>query len=104
MILVIARFRPRPERLDEFLALLHDVQAASRADDGCLNYGYHREISDDMSFVAVEEWRDMATLEGHLRTPHVARLIAALPEHAAQAPEIAAHVVSETVPLPLPRG
>jgi quinol monooxygenase YgiN len=102
MVLVIARFRPRPDRLEDFLAVLTDVQAASREDDGCLNYGYHREISDPLSFVAVEEWRDMAALEAHLRQPHVARLIAALPEHAAAPPEIKAHVIGRTAPLPLP--
>ena len=102
MVLVIARFRPRTDRLDEFLAVLEDVQAASRADDGCLNYGYYRNITDDESYIAVEEWRDMAALESHLRTPHVARLIAALPEHAADRLEIAAHTVANSGPLPLP--
>ena len=102
MVIVIARFRPRPDQLAEFVALLRDVQEASRGDDGCLNYGYHREVADDLQFVAVEEWRDMAALEAHLRTAHVARLIAALPGHAAAPPEIAAHVVADTVPLPLP--
>jgi quinol monooxygenase YgiN len=102
MVIVIARFRPRPDRLDEFLAVLRDVQAASREDDGCLNYGYHREVADDLSFIAVEEWRDMDALASHLRTPHVARLIAALPEHSSEALELRTHVVSETVPLPLP--
>ena len=102
MVIVIARFRPRPDRLDDFLAVLRNVQAASRGDDGCLNYGYYREVADDLSFVAVEEWRDMAALEAHLRTPHVARLIAALPEHSSERPELSTHVVAETVPLPLP--
>jgi quinol monooxygenase YgiN len=102
MVLVIARFRPRPDRLDEFLGLLRDVQEASRADDGCVNYGYYRDIAEDMSFVAVEEWRDMAALEAHLRTDHAARLIAGLPDHAAAPPEIRVHVIADTVPLPLP--
>lgn len=44
----------------------------------------------------------MAALEAHLQTPHVARLIAALPEHSSEAPELATHVVAETVRLPLP--
>ena len=102
MILVIAYFRPRPDRLDAFLAVLDDVQAASREDEGCLDYGYYRNVSDDLSFVAVEEWRDMDALEAHLRTPHVARLIAALPEHATEPPRIAAHSVERSGPLPLP--
>jgi quinol monooxygenase YgiN len=102
MVIVIARFRPRPDRLDDFLVVLRDVQAAAREDDGCLNYGYHREVADDLSFIAVEEWRDMDALAAHLRTDHVARLIAALPEHSSEPPELKTHVVADTVALPLP--
>jgi quinol monooxygenase YgiN len=102
MVIVIARFRPRSDSLDEFLALLGEVETASRADDGCVNYGYYRSTSDDSEFIAVEEWRDMASLESHLRAAHVARLIAALPAHSASPPELATHIVAETVPLPLP--
>lgn len=103
MILVVARFRPRADRVDEFVALLKDVQAASREDEGCLKYGYHVEIADPLQYVAVEEWRDMDALKAHLRTPHVARLIGALPEFADGPLEIAAHTVAESGPLPLPR-
>ena len=45
----------------------------------------------------------MEALEAHLRTPHVARLIAALPEFADGPLDIAAHTVAESGPLPLPR-
>ena len=101
MVIVIARFRPRADRRDEFVALLEEVQAASRLDDGCLNYSYNTQLGDPDAFVAVEEWRDEAALAAHLRTPHVARLIAAIPEHADGRLEIAAHHIAETKPLPL---
>ena len=101
-VIVIARVRPQPDRHDEFVALLKEVQAASRADDGCLNYGYYSEVADAMSYIAVEEWRDMQALEAHLREPHVARLVAALPELAAGRPEISVHEVSGTGPIPIP--
>jgi quinol monooxygenase YgiN len=102
MILVIARFRPQPDKLDAFTALLREVQEASRADAGCLNYGYYAEVADPHSYVAVEEWADMDALQAHLRQPHIARLIAALPELGDGPPQITVNVVSETVPLPLP--
>ena len=99
---MIARFRPKADRVDDFVALLQEVQAASREDDGCLNYGYHVAIDDPLQYVAVEEWRDMAALEAHLRTPHVAKLIAALGEFADGPLDIAAHTVTHSGPLPLP--
>jgi quinol monooxygenase YgiN len=102
VVIVIARFRPRSNRRDDLLALLEEIQAASRHDDGCANYGYFEEIVDSSSFVAVEEWRDMDALAAHLRQPHVGRLVAALPELAEGRPEVQAHEVSRTVPLPLP--
>ena len=102
MVIVIARFRPHPDRRDDLVALLEDVQTASRGDDGCLHYGYHTEITDPLSFIAVEEWRDEETLAAHLRQPHIARLIAALPELGDGRLEIAAHEVASSGPLPLP--
>jgi quinol monooxygenase YgiN len=102
MVIVIAYFRPRADRREDFLALLEEVQEASRRDDGCLNYGYYANITDPASYVAVEEWADMAALEAHLRTPHVGRLIGAIGEMADAPPEIAAHEVARSGPLPLP--
>ena len=102
MVIVIARFRPRPDRRDDLMALLEEVQAASRRDDGCLHYGYYTEITDPLSFIAVEEWRDDDALAAHLRQPHVARLVSALPDMGDGPPELAAHHVDASGPLPLP--
>jgi len=84
------------------VVLLEEVQAASRGDNGCLHYGYYTEIADPLSFIAVEEWRDQEALAAHLRQPHVARLIAGLPELGDGRPEIAAHEVAVSGSLPLP--
>lgn len=100
-VFVIARVRPRPETRDELVALLNEVQAASRADDGCINYGYYAELADPDSLIAVEEWRDMAALESHLQQPHVARLVEALPHLLDGRPQVAAHEVSASGRLPL---
>jgi quinol monooxygenase YgiN len=102
VVIVIARFRPRPDRRDDLVALLEEVQGASRLDDGCLHYGYYTEITDPLSFIAVEEWRDNEALAAHLRQPHVGRLIAALPDLGDGRLEIAAHEVAASGPLPLP--
>ena len=100
MVIVIAHFRARPDRRDEFAQLLCEVEAASREDDGCLNYGYYADVSDALSYVAVEEWRDMDALAAHLKQPHVARLVQAVPEMTEGELDIAAHEVAQSGPLP----
>ena len=100
MIVVIARWRPKEGRREELLAVLREVQEASRADAGCLNYGYYSEVADPDSFIAVEEWRDEEALREHLRTPHVAKLVASLPRMVDGVPEIASHEIAATGPLP----
>jgi|SRR3954454_5708232 len=101
-VYVIARVSPRPEARAELLELLAEVQGASRQDDGCINYGYYAELTDPDKLIAVEEWRDMDALRAHLRTAHVEKLVAALPRLLEGAPEIAAHEVAQSGPLPLP--
>ena len=100
--MVIARFRPRAERREELVALLQEVQEASRADHGCLNYGYYSEVADSLTFIAVEEWRDQEALDAHLRQPHVARLVGGLPELGEGRPEIQVHEVASSGPMRRP--
>jgi quinol monooxygenase YgiN len=101
MIIVIARFRPHPDRREELTALLTEVQTASRLDDGCLNYGYYSEVADSGSYIAVEEWRDQEALSAHLQTPHVGRLVQLLPE-LGERPEIIVHQVAGSDPMHIP--
>src|SRR5215207_3868527 len=98
--IVVARVRCRPEQRERLVGLLTTLQDASRREDGCLNYGFSAAIEDENAFVAVEEWRDRETLARHLKEPHIAEFLAALPSTIDGAPEIASHEVSETGPLP----
>jgi quinol monooxygenase YgiN len=102
MVLVIARFLAKPDRRDELMVLLGEVQEASRRDDGCINYGYYAEVVDPVRMVAVEEWRDQEALDAHLRKPHVALLVKGLPELGQEPPEVTVHEISGSAPLRLP--
>jgi len=101
-VIVIARVRPKADSRAAFLALLEEVQEASRRDDGCVSYGYYAEITDPDGLIALEEWRDMSALEDHLRQPHVQRLVEALPGMISEPPTIVAHEVSSSNAVPLP--
>ena len=62
MVIVIARFRPLENGWTSSWRCSRTCRPRRGQDDGCVAYGYHREIVDDMAFIAVEEWRDMAAL------------------------------------------
>ncbi len=101
-VIVIARVRCAPGKQDEMRAVLAASQERSRAEDGCLRYGFSAAIEDPDAFVAVEEWADRAALEVHLRTDHIREFIGSLPGLVAEPPDIAMHEVAATGPLPLP--
>ena len=97
---LLARFRPRPDRRDDFVALLEEVQAASRRDDGCLHYGYYTEITEPLSFIAVEEWADRDALDRHFAEPHLQAFAGRLRELVSEAPEVAIHEIAGTEGFP----
>ncbi len=45
---------------------------ASRAEDGCLEYGYAEDIFDAGLIHVKELWRDQATLDRHFASDHIA--------------------------------
>ena len=47
-------------------ALLIDTMAASRAEDGCIEYRFTADLEAPSTFHVVELWRDEAAVLGHL--------------------------------------
>lgn len=45
--------------------------AASRAEAGCLDYAYARDLIDPDILRIAERWRDEAAMEAHFATPHL---------------------------------
>jgi quinol monooxygenase YgiN len=53
-------------------AALTAVVAATRAEEGCEEYGCYEDTQQLGRFVFVERWRDKAALDRHLATQHMA--------------------------------
>ncbi|MBX7540960.1 putative quinol monooxygenase [Qipengyuania sphaerica] len=49
-----------------------EMVRASRAEDGCLDYSFARDIADPDTLVLFERWRDRAALEAHGTSAHMA--------------------------------
>ena len=99
-VIVIAYVSCAPGRRDELAAVLTASQERSRAEPGCLRYGFSAAVEDPDAFVAVEEWADREALEVHLKTDHIRAFMAALPGLVAGQPRLLMHEISASGPLP----
>lgn len=57
-------------------AALPAVIAATRAEEGCEDYGCYEDTLSPGRYVFVERWRDQAALHRHLATVHMATWMA----------------------------
>lgn len=71
MIVIHGDIRPAAGDMAAFEALVTTLMAETRKEDGCLLYVFARDISDPGRIQLTELWRDAATLEAHLNTPHI---------------------------------
>ena len=73
MTLIIAgTVRVPQENLERFRPHMLAMLAASRAEDGCLDYSYAQDVADPGLIRVYEAWRDQACLDAHFQTPHMA--------------------------------
>ncbi len=63
-------------------ALVHDLAAdlaagveRTKAEDGCIFYAFAIDDAAAGTILAVERWRDQASLEAHLATPAIGELM-----------------------------
>lgn len=98
MIIVIAEAQALPEHAEAMVPLLTKASAASRNDDGCIDYHFYRDIEDPNRFVSVEQWESKAHLDAHMGTAAVQELLGALPGKVAAEPVITVHEVSASKP------
>jgi quinol monooxygenase YgiN len=78
MIIVTAAARLRPDARDEALAAAKRMQDASSQEPGCQAYGFWFAIDDPNEMLLFERWDDQASLDEHLKQPHVAEFGAAI--------------------------
>ena len=52
--------------------VMETMIAASRAEEGCIEYAYAMDVADEGLVRVSEKWRDRDALEAHFRTAHIA--------------------------------
>ena len=72
MLLLTAFIEVAPTDRDTICTALAAVIPATRAEDGCEEYGCYEDTQQAGRYVFVERWHDQRALDRHLQTPHMA--------------------------------
>jgi quinol monooxygenase YgiN len=51
--------------LDDARQVMRDTQRRTREQPGCVSYAFAETLDDPGHFVVMQEWRDLAALDGH---------------------------------------
>ena len=95
MLLIVGTVRLPAENLDAARPVMAQMVAASRAEDGCMDYAYAEDVLQPGLIHVKELWRDRAALERHFETAHIAEWRATWPELGITDRDLKAYEVGE---------
>jgi quinol monooxygenase YgiN len=77
----------KPDGAAKFEAAAAKAAKASRADEGCLGYDFHRDLEKPGHYTLVERWKGITSLKKHLDKDHTKKILAVFAELAATPPK-----------------
>jgi quinol monooxygenase YgiN len=80
MLLIIGTVRLPPINLDAARPIMKRMADASRAEEGCVEYGYAEDVFDRGLIHVKELWADQACLDLHFASAHIQEWRAAWPQ------------------------
>jgi quinol monooxygenase YgiN len=80
MIVLHVTLRFAPEDIDQFVTRLPELAMQTRAEDGCIEYLFGRDLLDPDLIQITECWESEAAIELHKTTDHFRNFIAAMPQ------------------------
>jgi quinol monooxygenase YgiN len=87
MIFIVVKWTIRPERSDEWLALVDDFTQATRGEPGNIFFEWSRSVGHPHQFILVEAFQDDAAA-AHVNSGHFKAAMAWMPGVVAETPEI----------------
>ncbi len=87
-IVLLARLKVKDDAVEEAKKAALDIVAASRAEEGCINYDVHQAIDDPTVFVWHETWKNKAAIDEHFETDFFKEFFAKVSEIAAEPAQI----------------
>jgi quinol monooxygenase YgiN len=98
MLIVIAKFRTKPECRQKMIEMSGGMLEPSRNEEGCIIYEFLQDPLDPDSFTFYEKWRSRDDLDLHFEMPHFKEFEKTFPDFI-DGPEsvVAYEVASENV-------
>lgn len=87
-VYTIAVLPAKAGMIDELLAELKTLAAATRKEAGCIEYGFYRDAADSNTILSFERWVDQSAEDTHWQTPHLKHAIDAMDRLLATKPQI----------------
>jgi quinol monooxygenase YgiN len=75
MLKVIAENFIKPDKAEAAAPLFRELIAATRKEEGCIEYRLFLDGEKPGSFVFVEEWASAEALDKHMKSEHFTRII-----------------------------
>ena len=71
-LIVAGTVRAPAENIERLRPHMLEMMTRTRAEDGCITYGYAEDVGEPGLIHVFEAWRDQAALDAHFTTPHMA--------------------------------
>jgi len=88
MIFIIVRHQVLSPYADRWSEIVAEFTSATRAEPGCLWFGWSRSLDDPNELILVEAFRDDEAAAAHVRSSHFTRAMQILPSYLAERPRI----------------
>ena len=85
---VVAHLRAKPDKVDETKDALMSMIGPTRSEPGCIVYELLQNNGDPTDFAFVEEWTGNDSLDEHLLSEHIQRVVARADELFAAPPDV----------------
>ena len=71
----------KKDKLEEFRKLALTAQTETAKEKGCMVYTFYFHGEDDASFTLIETWKDVASIDEHMKTDYTKQLVAYFGTH-----------------------
>jgi quinol monooxygenase YgiN len=95
LIFITAKFRIKPEHVEQWPEISAPFTQATRAEAGCLWFEWSRSLEEPDVYVLVEAFRDGEAGGVHVQSDHFKAAQATLPQYLVETPQIVSTEVAQ---------